>query len=141
MHRHHNELGHFATEKTCEIIMQSYWFPKLREKVEWYVKNCFECIAYSKPSGKLEGYVHSLPKGNVPFAVIHVAHFGPIERGTNAKKHVLLIVDAFTKFVKLYAVKSTSSRETIKYLQEYFQGYSRPKTLISDRGEINQAFD
>jgi len=134
MHRHYNELGHFATEKTCEIIMQSYWFPKLREKVEWYVKNCFKCIAYSKPSGKLEGYVHSLPKGNVPFAVIHVDHFGPIEKGTNAKKHVLLIVDAFTKFVKLYVVKSTSSKETIKCLQEYFQGYSRPKTLISDRG-------
>jgi len=134
MHRHHNELGHFATEKTCEIIMQSYWFPKLREKVERYIKNCFKCIAYSKPSGKLEGYVHSLPKGNVPFTVIHVDHFGPIEKGTNAKKHVLLIVDAFMKFVKLYAVKSTSSRETIKCLQEYFHGYSRPKTLISDRG-------
>jgi len=61
--------------------MQSYWFPKLREKVEQYVKNCFKCIAYSKPSGKLEGYVHNLPKGNIPFVTIHVDHFGPIERG------------------------------------------------------------
>jgi len=39
LHRYHNKLGHFAIEKTCEIIKQSYWFPKLREKVEQYVKN------------------------------------------------------------------------------------------------------
>jgi len=41
---------------------------------------------------------------------------------------------AFTKHVKLYAVKSTTTRETIECLRDYFRNYSRPKTLISDRG-------
>jgi len=51
-----------------------------------------------------------------------------------AKKYVLVIVDAFTKYVKFYAVKTTATRETIRCLKEYFNAYSRPKILISDRG-------
>lgn len=34
----------------------------------------------------------------------------------------------------MYAVKTTASRETIKYLKNYFNDYSRPRVLITDRG-------
>lgn len=40
------------------------------------------------------------------------------------KKHVLVIVDAFTKHVKLYAIKSTMTRE-IGCLKDYFRIYSQ----------------
>jgi len=36
--------------------------------------------------------------------------------------------------MKLCAVKSTSSKETIKYLQEYFKAYNKPKLLIFNKG-------
>lgn len=45
-----------------------------------------------------------------------------------------MIVDAFSKFVRLYATKTTNSKEGIAYLIQYFQNYSKPKILISDRG-------
>jgi len=41
---------------------------------------------------------------------LHVDHFGPVDRTYASKKYVPLVVDAFTKFVKLYAVKTTTSR-------------------------------
>lgn len=47
---------------------------------------------------------------------------------------MFLIVDAFSKFVKLYATKSTSSREAINCLKQYFFYYSTPKIIVSDRG-------
>ena len=59
---------------------------------------------------------------------------GPLEKSTQGYKHILVIVDAFTKFLKLFPCKSTKSEETIKKLKEYFRAYSRPKRLISDRG-------
>lgn len=46
----------------------------------------------------------------------------------------MVIVDAFTKHVKLYAVKSTCTKEVIICLENYFEYYSRPKRLIGDRG-------
>lgn len=60
--------------------------------------------------------------------------FTILDRVNASKKHVLLVIDAFTKFVKLYAVKTTTSRKIIRSLKEYFNAYSKPKILISDRG-------
>jgi len=74
--------------------------------------------------------MYSIP--NVSFMTIYIDHFGLVDC-INASKYVLLIV-AFTKFVKLYAVKTTTSHETIRCLKDYFSAYSKPKTLISDRG-------
>ena len=43
-----------------------------------------------------------IPKGDVPFSTRHIDHFGPIDRKIHAKKHILLVIDGFTKFLKLY---------------------------------------
>ena len=99
-----------------------------------HIENCTRCIAYSRPSGKIEGFLHEILKESVPFAMIHLDHFEPVDRASAVKKYVFLIVDAFTKFVKLYAVKTTTARETIRCLRDYFNSYSRPKILVSDRG-------
>ncbi|KYN12137.1 Pro-Pol polyprotein, partial [Trachymyrmex cornetzi] len=55
---------------------------------------------------------------------------------------VFLIVDAFTKYVKLYATKTTASKEAIKALYDYFINYSKPRIVVSDRGScfISQEF-
>lgn len=47
---------------------------------------------------------------------------------------MLAVVDAFTKFIKLYPCKSTTTDEAIKHLNDYFRAYSRPRRVISDRG-------
>lgn len=44
------------------------------------------------------------------------------------------MIDALTKFVKLYATKSTTSKEAIYHLTDYFRNYSTPQTIVSDRG-------
>lgn len=50
------------------------------------------------------------------------------------RKHVLAVVDSFTKFVKLYAVNGTTTKESWCALKEYFGAYSRPKRIIDDQG-------
>ena len=134
LHRYHNEFGHFGADKTYAILQESYWFPEMKTKIRAHIQNCLKCISFSKPSGRIEGFVHGIPKGNVPFELIHIDHLGPIDRTDTVRKYVFVIVDAFTKYVKLYAVKSTKTRETIAHLKDYFQIYSRPKILVSDRG-------
>jgi len=117
-----------------EIIRRTYWFPRVREKCEEHVRYCLKCIAYSPVSGKSEGYLHPIPKGNLPFETIHTDYLGPIDSRVLIKKHILLIVDAFSKFVKLFATKTTNATEAILCLQQFFQNYNKPKVVISDRG-------
>ena len=73
-------------------------------------------------------------KKPLPFDTIHIDHFGPLPHTLNKNKHVLVVIDAFTKFVKLYPVKTTSTKEVCSALDKYFAYYSRPRRLITDRG-------
>jgi len=45
-----------------------------------------------------------------------------------------VVIDAFTKFTKLYATKTLTSKESIECLKQHFANYSRPHTIVSDRG-------
>jgi len=112
IHKYHDEFGHVGAEKTCQLISQNYFIPQLNKKVKEYVINCLTCIVYSPKTGKAEGTLYSIPKGNLPFAQLHIDHYGPIDK-TLLKQYILVVVDGFTKFVKLYPVKSTTSKEVI----------------------------
>lgn len=46
----------------------------------------------------------------------------------------MVIVDAFTKYVKLNAVNSTSTKKVNAALEKYTNYYSRPCRIITDRG-------
>lgn len=49
-------------------------------------------------------------------------------------KYLFVIIDAFTKFVRLYPCKTTNTVELIKYLNDYFRYYSKPVVIVvSDR--------
>lgn len=130
----HDDLGHVGIDKVINNIAKVYWFPRMRDKVREYINNCLKCIEFSPPSGRAEGYLHNIPKENLPFATIHIDHMGPLEKTGKGYRHLLVIIDAFTKFIRLYPCKSTTTEESIRHLCEYFRAYSKPKRLISDRG-------
>lgn len=86
--------------------------------------------------GKKEGYLHCIPKGQIPFEIYHIDHYGPIDKDRLSKRFFLVVIDAFTKFTKLYSTKTTATSEVISQLEVHFVKYSRPSTLISDRGTV-----
>lgn len=64
---------------------------------------------------------------------MHIAHYVPVD-SSRTKKLVFVVVDGRTKFVRLYLTKSTSTKEVILALRDYFRANIRPKCIISDRG-------
>lgn len=133
MYKYHNSMGHLGIDKVQSIIKSSYWFPNIKQKIENHIRDCLKCIAFSPNSGKIEEFLHCIPKGNVPFATLHIYHCGPIDKQRLVKQYIFLIIDLFTKFVKLYSIKSTTSKEVIACLSQYFAYYSKPKVIVLDR--------
>ncbi|KAK9736417.1 Integrase zinc binding domain [Popillia japonica] len=116
-----NERGHFACRKTSELIEQrktselieqEYFIPALHSKVERFITNCVPCIMVNRKAGKKEGYLQAIFKEAVPLHTYHLDHLGPLETRAKSYKHILAVIDGFTKFVWLYSVKTTSTRET-----------------------------
>lgn len=130
----HEKIGHLGMIKCYQQIRMHYWFPYMLEKVGKFIKNCLKCIMYSAPARSNEHNLYPIPKEPIPFHTVYVDHFGPLPSLKSKRKHILVVIDAFTKFVKLYPVVSTSAKEVCASLNRYFEYYSRPSRIISDRG-------
>lgn len=130
----HEKIGHLGADKCYDQIRLHYWFPAMHRKIQSFIKNCLRCIMHTPPVRLHERKLHSIPKAPVPFDTLHIDHFGPLSNIINKNKHILVIIDAFTKFVKLYPCKTTSTKEVCAALDKYFSYYGRPRRLISDRG-------
>jgi len=109
LHNYHDEMGHLGIEKMFNNIIKSYWFPEMRQKIKDYVSNCLKCISFSPNEGKKEGYLHCISKGQLPFEMFHIDHYGPIDKSKLVKRYLLVVIDSFTKFVKIYSTKTTST--------------------------------
>lgn len=134
LQKNHDQIGHFGYEKTYDRIKQHYWFSRMRKFVKKYVNSCLECAHNKVPAGKKEGFLHSIPKISTPFHTIHLDHVGPFVTSKRKNSHILVIIDSYTKFIVLKAVKTTKSNITIAVLRDYFGTFGLPVRLISDRG-------
>lgn len=127
-------MAHCGVEKTLEGIKQNYWFPNMRKKIYDYVENCLTCVMANSSANRFEGETHLFPAPKAPLDLLHVDHFGPLQETENKFKHVLVVIDAFTRFTWLHAAKSTSAKETIEFLKVIFNTLGKPVELVSDRG-------
>lgn len=130
----HESIAHCGIAKCVDQLALRYWLPSMKRKVERFVRNCLKCIMYSGPVRANDQTLHSIPKAFVPFDNIHIDHLGPLDPVKSKRKHVLVIVDGFTKFVMLYPVIATGTRELLASLDRYFEYYARPRRIVSDRG-------
>jgi len=73
LHKYHDGMGHFGIEKTFDNVIKSYWFPDMKQKIKEYISNCLKCISFAPSVGKQEGYLHCIPKGQLPFD-IHISY-------------------------------------------------------------------
>lgn len=132
--RRAHEQGHFKTKKMEDIITREFFIPKLKDKIEKFVRNCVTCILTDRKVGKKEGLLHPIPKADSPLITFHMDHLGPMASTRKNYKHVLAIVDAFSKFVWIFPVKSTTSDETVKKLKIVTAVFGNPSQIITDKG-------
>ncbi|CAH2108926.1 unnamed protein product [Euphydryas editha] len=130
----HDETGHFSFEKTIEKINADYWFPKMKRFVKKYVDACINCAYNKEVAGKKTGYLNPIPKCSTIFHTIHMDHLGPFIKSKRGNTYILGIIDGFSKFIFVRAVRNTKSRTTIKVLEEIFATVGYPKVIISDQG-------
>ncbi|CAG9114451.1 unnamed protein product [Plutella xylostella] len=134
MQQCHDQAGHFSYVKTLEKVKRDYWFPRMTQFIKKYVRACIPCAHAKGPGGKREGLLHPIPKPNVPFQCLHIDHLGPFVKSKRGNIYILGIIDSFTKFVILKAVKNTKSKTSISALKDVFALFGTPRNLISDRG-------
>lgn len=131
---HHDQLAHCGTEKTFQSLYKSYWFPTMRRKIREYIDNCVTCLLSNASSHGRESEMHITQVASSPLEILYMDHFRPLQPSEDGYKHILVVVDAFTRFTWLFPTRSTGTRETCNLIRLIFNTFGAPSLLVSDRG-------
>jgi len=130
----HTKRVTFTVKRTEESLKQEFYIPNIRSKIKKCITNCLRCILINKKAGKKEGFLHLLIKEDMPLHTYHIDHLGPLETTNKNFKHILAVINFFMKFVWLYPVKSTTSKEVTEKLELQKTVFGNPSCIIIDRG-------
>ena len=78
----------------------------------------------------------------MPYTLAFYSHFdricvdtiGPLPTDDDSKKYILVIIDAFSRFVMLRAISDTTAKSAIDGLIEWIGLFGTPSEVVSDNG-------
>ena len=111
---HNNGLaGHQSKQRTYEMLKEGYSWPRMRTQIYNFVDSCEVCQSYNMPNISKEVGEYAEP--GAPFRVVAFDLIGPLgdKKKKRGFKHIMCVVDMFTRFVFLIPLKSTGSNEII----------------------------
>lgn len=113
---------------------KQYFVDDFDRRAQQCMKNCIRCLMVERKTGRMEGELRPIPKGEEPMDTWHLDHLGPLASTSKQYEHILTIVDAFAKFTWLFPVKKTTTEETIRKLEVVADVFGYPRRIITDRG-------
>lgn len=93
-----------------------------------------KCLTKNLAPNRLEGSMELVDIIPIPFHTLHIDHFGPLQEATKKRTQLLVIIDAYTKFVWLFPCVSTTTESVVTHLTNLFNQFGNPIKIISDRG-------
>ena len=109
---------------TCDIIT------KLIKQVIKPCDVCQRCKDYNKSYVGETQPIVPREKGEL----VSMDYYGPLPTSTGGVKFLLVIVDNFTKYVKIYAVKRAITTITVNKLRLYCDEFGKPAAILTDNG-------
>lgn len=76
----------------------------MRHRIKQIIRGCDVCQKTKFPNRYLEGRLQSIVDEH-PGNLVTVNYYGPLPAGRGKVSYILVIIDAFSKFVKLYPLK------------------------------------
>ena len=116
--------GHFGVVK-CKQLARSYvYWPNLDRDIEQIISECISCRDNSRDPKRVVSHKWEKPKN-----VWERLHF---DIGFHANTNLLIIVDAFSKWLEVYTLTSISTDKIIECFRDVFSRFGFPNVVVSD---------
>jgi len=127
---YHDEAAHCDTEKTLQGIRTNYWFPSMRKKIINHIENYLTCLYTNSSSHVNEGTLQITSYATLSFQLVHTDHFGLLIESCKGFKHILILIDAFSRFTWFFFVKIIISKEVIKHFTLLFNIFDNSTEIV-----------
>lgn len=123
--------GHLGFWKTYNKILQYFHWRGMYTDIKHRIRSCDTC-AVSKPAQNTRIGLLASNTPTRPLEKMYLDYVGQLTRTKKGNLFVLVLVDAFSRYTWLSAVRATNTSITISELTRIFQSFGFPKCLITD---------
>lgn len=130
----HDYYAHIGPLKTAQALRSICHFPSFNKTVRLIVQACDICQKCKPKTTHIAGPMQSI-LSNKPLDKLLVDFYGPLPVGVFQFSYIFVVVDNFTRFIKLYPLRRANAKICIKKLTtDYFPNFGVPKNIVSDHG-------
>ncbi|XP_060543224.1 uncharacterized protein LOC132710602 [Pantherophis guttatus] len=119
--------GHPGIVRMKGLARSYVWWPSLDKDIEEWVARCDPCQEVRPAPAQAPVSEWEMPSS--PWARIHIDFTGLMQG-----HYLLIVVDAFSKWLEVIPTASTTSEATIRALRRLFATHGLPDVLVSDNG-------
>jgi hypothetical protein len=128
----HERYGHFGATKIFHVLNQVCHFKNMRRQIAKLISTCEICqkTKYDRftPGGHM---IPIIP--NKPLEVVSVDVYGPLPRSSHRHKFILVVLDIFSKYCKLYPVAQLNAAALAQFITGDFRSkVGTPEKVLSD---------
>ena len=118
-----------------KMLARSYvrW-PGIDSDIQRKVQGCFTCQSNRPVPAKAPLHFWEFPQK--PWSRLHIDHAGPF-----LGKYFFVLIEAYSKWLEVHIVNSTSSEVTIQKLQQIFSTHGLPEQIVSDNGPAFTSYE
>ncbi|XP_024872568.1 uncharacterized protein K02A2.6-like, partial [Temnothorax curvispinosus] len=120
-------VAHLGIVKMKGMARSFVYWPGIDSEIEQTAKSCAECARHAHAPPKFCQHHWDYPQG--PWERIHIDYAGPV-----AGTMLLIVSDAFSKWLEVKITNSMTTAATIAILDNLFTAYGAPTIVVSDNG-------
>uniref|UniRef100_A0A1B6DI21 RNA-directed DNA polymerase n=1 Tax=Clastoptera arizonana TaxID=38151 RepID=A0A1B6DI21_9HEMI len=125
---HTSKTNHRGIQETYERIKRIYYWPNVKLYIQNFINNCDVCLKAKYERTPLKLQMNLTPTPTKPLQIIH------IDCISVEKSKFLSIVDAFSRYGRVFKLRGAQATEVSDNLLDYFAQFGIPETIVSDNG-------
>ncbi|KAM8707995.1 hypothetical protein ACLKA7_015032 [Drosophila subpalustris] len=136
--------AHGGMEKTLHALRRQYYWPGMVIQVRDFVRKCEVCKETKAQNYRTQVGIGREVLTDRPFQKIYVDFLGKYPRSKRGHAWIFIVVDHFSKFTFLKAMKEASAADVVNFLvHEVFFKFGVPEVIHSDNGRqfISKSFE
>ena len=132
IHYYHRFYGHQGILKTITVIKRNFHWKLLAEDVADYIGNCRQCLKMKCHAKRARAAIKHIEIERIN-QFLFLDFFGPL-LSSGRYKYVLVMLEGFSKMVKIVPVEKADSKSVIQALKKYCENFGSPENILSDNG-------
>lgn len=130
----HEINGHVGGYKTYCILREHFFWGNMCKSVKKIIRSCELCQKTKIFNQNTKGPMIS-HNPNKLFETISLDLMGPLPKGQGGIQYILVLIDTFSKFCKIYAIKKATTSVILKrILKDYIPSVGAIQNILTDRG-------